>query len=99
MSVEQYFFKHKELFRSIWSVIFCKNIFMIWFSYMGANFSVTIFNIFFLIKVGQDEIKSPEINESSDKRRKMHKWNIWSYMGDYTIYLKETIENFRKSLQ
>ena len=26
-----------------------------------------------LIKVGQDETKSPEINESSDKRRKMHK--------------------------
>ena len=53
MSMEHSFclFYSQIFFRSIWSVAFCKNVFIFWYSYMDVNLNVRIFKIFFLIKV------------------------------------------------
>ena len=43
-------FNHKDLFRPIWRVIFCKNVFIFWYSYLIANFRFRIFIIFSTLK-------------------------------------------------
>ena len=42
---------HKIFFRPIWSVSFCKDVFILWYSYMITNFKVKIFLVIFFSKL------------------------------------------------
>ena len=46
-----YFFHYKKFFRSNWSVTFCKNIFIYWYSNNITNFKFRIFIINFVTRV------------------------------------------------